>query len=376
MGARHQDRQQETGLFAGPEAPALPPESRRGRGAASNHAGRFERLANVALAESWEHDGPPPPPRTRLSPDASRNVIARNDSPDLPFDRSVNPYRGCEHGCVYCFARPSHAWLGFSPGLDFETRIMVKRGAAERLERELRAPSYSCAPIAIGTNTDPYQPAEKEEQVMRGVLEALYAHRHPVSIVTKGALAARDADILGRMAAQGLVSVAVSVTTLDNRLSRSMEPRAASPQARLRLIGTLARAGVPVGVMAAPVIPAVTDHELERILQAAAAAGARWATWIGLRLPGEVEGLFRDWLEQEMPDRAARVMNRVQELHGGRSYDSTFGRRMTGQGVWSALLRRRFETAARREGLATRAPKLRCDLFRLPPRKGDQLSLF
>lgn len=369
-------------LFGIDDAARAPRDERRGRGAVSNRAGRFERERRFAFDDGWgrgdagSEEDAPPPLRTRLMPDASRSVIARNDSPDLPFDRSINPYRGCEHGCTYCFARPSHAYLGYSPGLDFETRILVKRGAAERLAAELRAPSYKVAPIAIGTNTDPYQPAERQERVTRAILEVLQEHRHPVSIVTKGAAAGRDVDILGAMAAKGLCSVAVSVTTLDSRLSRSMEPRAAGPEARLRLIGQLARAGVPVGVMVAPIVPAATDHEIERILQACAAAGASWASWIALRLPREVEGLFREWLEEAMPDRAARVMNRVKELHGGEVYDSTWGRRMTGQGVWSGLIRRRFETAAAREGLAKRPPKLRCDLFRIPPRKGDQLALF
>ena len=364
-------------LFGMDDAAPTPPERRRGRGATSNRVGRYERETRTAFEDGWEGDGDAPPPlRTRLIPDASRSVIARNSSPDLPFDRSINPYRGCEHGCVYCFARPTHAHLGMSPGLDFETKIMVKRDAPARLAEELRKPSYACAPIAMGTNTDPYQPAEKEERVMRGVLEVLQAHRHPISIVTKGALAARDVDILGEMGRARLASVAVSLTTLDNRLSRAMEPRAASPQARLRLIAALARAGVPTGVMIAPVVPAVTDHEIERLLEAAARAGAGWAGWIALRLPMEVEGLFREWLAEAFPDRADKVMARVAELHGGKTYDSTFGRRMTGQGVWSGLIRRRMETGRRRHGLRREGPELRRDLFRVPPRAGDQLALF
>lgn len=366
-------------LFAMDDAAPVGAAQRRGRGAVSNRSGRFERERRVAFSDGWDDapdDDPPPPLRTKLIADSSRKVIARNASPDLPFDRSINPYRGCEHGCVYCFARPTHAYLGMSPGIDFETRILVKRDAAAALAEELRAPSYACAPIAIGTNTDAYQPAEKDERVMRGVLEVLRAHRHPVSIVTKGALVTRDADILGEMGRAGLASASVSLTTLDHKLSRAMEPRAASPQTRLRAIRTLARAGCPVGVMIAPIIPAVTDHEIERLLEAAAAAGASGATWIALRLPLEVEGLFEEWLRAEMPDRADRVMNRVRELHGGKAYDSAFGRRMTGQGVWSALIRRRFETAAKRYGLAGRRPGLRTDLFRVPARAGDQLALF
>ncbi|MGG7568324.1 PA0069 family radical SAM protein [Rhodovulum sp. DZ06] len=365
-------------LFGMDDAARVAPGLRRGRGAVSNRVGRYERETRAPVDDGWEgdEDDAPPPLRTRLIPDASRSVIARNASPDLPFDRSINPYRGCEHGCVYCFARPTHAHLGMSPGLDFETRILVKRGAPRLLEGELRRRGYAVAPIAMGANTDPYQPAEREERVTRGILEVLQAHRHPLSIVTKGALVTRDLDIFGEMGRAGLAQVAVSLTSLDNRLSRSVEPRAASPQARLRAIAALSRAGVPVGVMLAPVIPAVTDHEIERLLEAAARAGAKWAGWIGLRLPAEVEGIFREWLEAEMPDRAARVMGRVAELHGGKVYDGAFGRRMTGQGVWSALLRRRVETARKRLGLASRPPELRRDLFRVPPRPGDQLDLF
>jgi DNA repair photolyase len=365
-------------FFGMDDAALTAPERRRGRGAVSNRSGRFERETRVAFQDGWEEDADdaPAPVRTRLIADSSRKVIARTTSPDLPFDRSINPYRGCEHGCVYCFARPSHAFLGLSPGIDFETKILVKRDAAALLEGELRAPSYACAPIAIGTNTDAYQPAEKEERVMRAVLEVLRAHRHPVSVVTKGALVTRDADILGEMGRAGLAKVTISLTTMDHKLSRAMEPRAASPQTRLRAIRTLSRAGCPVGVLIAPVVPAVTDHEIERLLEAAAAAGATSAGWIALRLPLEVEGIFEEWLREAMPDRADRVLNRVRELHGGKAYDSAFGRRMTGQGVWSALIRRRFEAAARRFGLDRKGAALRTDLFRVPARPGDQLALF
>ena len=349
---------------------------RRGRGAGSNRVGRYERETRAPADDGWgREEADAPPLRTEVLLDHSRSVIARNTSPDLPFDRSVNPYRGCEHGCVYCFARPTHAYLGMSAGLDFETRILVKPDAPERLAQELRARGYECRPMAMGTNTDPYQPLEKDRRVTRRILEVLRAHRHPVSIVTKGAGVTRDLDILGEMGRQGLARVYLSVTTLDHRLSRTLEPRAASPQARLRAIAALARAGVPTGVMVAPVIPALTDHELERILEACARAGARSAGYIVLRLPAEVRDLFVEWLEEHRPDAAERVMGRVREIHGGRDYDAAFGRRLSGQGVWADLLRRRFRGAARRFGLDRELPALRCDLFRKPERKGDQLAL-
>ncbi|MGM0583842.1 MAG: PA0069 family radical SAM protein [Pseudomonadota bacterium] len=353
-----------------------PDAARRGRGALTNRSGRYERETRAPARDDWPgEEDEPAPLRTLILRDASRKVIARNDSPDVPFDRSVNPYRGCEHGCIYCFARPSHAWLGHSPGLDFETKIHLKPDAPERLAEELRAKSYDCRPLAIGTNTDPYQPLEREHRVMRGILEVLAEHRHPVTITTKGAGVTRDLDILGEMGRQGLARVLISLTSLDNRLSRTMEPRAASPQARLRTIAALSRVGVPTGMLVAPVIPALTDHELERLLKAGARAGARSAAYIVLRLPLEVRELFEEWLEAHFPDRAARVMGRVRELHGGRDYDSRFGRRMSGQGVWADLLRRRFATAARRLGLDGDLPPLRTDLFRVPPRAGDQLAL-
>ncbi|WP_339949633.1 PA0069 family radical SAM protein [uncultured Albimonas sp.] len=357
------------------ERAPVDPARRRGRGAVSNRVGRFERESRAPADDGWAREDEATPLRTEVLVDRSRRVIARNTSPDLPFDRSINPYRGCEHGCVYCFARPTHAYLGMSPGLDFETRIMIKPDAPERLAEELRAPGYECRPIAMGTNTDPYQPLEGDKRVTRRILEVLRAHRHPVTIVTKGAGVTRDLDILGEMGRQGLARVHLSVTTLDHRLSRSLEPRAASPQARLRAVAALAKAGVPTGVMAAPVIPALTDHELERILEAAARAGARSASYIVLRLPAEVRDLFVEWLEEHRPDAAERVMGRVREIHGGRDYDSAFGRRMTGQGVWADLLRRRFGGAARRLGLDREMPALRCDLFRRPERPGDQLAL-
>ncbi len=361
-----------TVLFAG----RIDSQRRRGRGAAVNPAGRFERLRVEPVDDGWEIEEELPPLKTEVAVDRSRSVLVRNTSPDVPFDRSLNPYRGCEHGCTYCYARPSHAQLGLSPGLDFETRLVAKPDAPKLLEAALRKPGYKVAPIAIGTNTDPYQPIEKKWRIMRGVLEVLRDHRHPVIITTKGSLVTRDLDILGPMGRAGLAHVQVSLTTLDPHLSRAMEPRAAGPGRRLAMIRALAGAGVPVGVNVAPIIPALTDHEIENLLHAAAQAGATRAGYITLRLPRDVSPLFREWLERYCPDRARRVLGRVRELHGGRDYDPTFGKRMTGEGVHARLIARRFEAGCRRYGLTTAGRDLRCDLFRLPPRAGDQLSLF
>ncbi len=353
----------------------IDPQRRRGRGAALNPTGRFERHCSEPTDDGWDIIEDLPPVRTEVATDASRTVLTRNQSPDVPFDRSVNPYRGCEHGCVYCYARPTHAQLGLSPGLDFETRLVAKPDAPRLLETVLRKPSYRVAPIAIGTNTDPYQPIERQWRVMRGVLEVLRDYRHPVMITTKGSLVTRDIDILGEMAAQGLAQAQVSLTTLDRRLCRAMEPRAAAPGRRLEMIRALARAGVPVGVNIAPVIPALTEHEIERLVEAAVGAGATRAGYITLRLPLEVNPLFRDWLESNYPERAKRVLGKVREMHGGRDYDSTFGKRMKGEGVHARLIAKRFASACRRHGLSTGGRELRCDLFRPPPRTGDQLSL-
>jgi len=358
-----------------PFADRIDSTRRRGRGAAANPSGRFERLQTESFQDGWEIEEELPPLKTEVAIDATRSVLTRNSSPDVPFDRSVNPYRGCEHGCVYCYARPSHAQLGLSPGLDFETRLTAKPEAPRLLEAALRKPGYRAAPIAIGTNTDPYQPIEKRWRVMRGVLEVLRDYRHPVMITTKGSLVTRDLDILGGMARDGLAHVQVSVTTLDPHLSRAMEPRAAAPGRRLEMIRDLAGAGVPVGVNLAPVIPALNDHEIEAILSAAAKAGATRAGYITLRLPLEVSPLFRDWLARAFPNRAARVLRRVRELHGGRDYDPEIGRRMKGEGVHASLIARRFEAGCRRFGLSAGGRGLRTDLFRLPPRPGDQLSL-
>ncbi len=350
--------------------------SARGRAALSNRPGRFERHDRDLVDDGWSIDEGLPPVRTEVSLERPRSVITRNTSPDIPFDRSINPYRGCEHGCIYCFARPTHAYLGLSPGLDFETRLIARPEAPEVLERELRAKSYRPAVIAIGTNTDPYQPIERDHRIMRRILEVLYDYRHPVAIVTKGTLIERDADILGEMGRLGLARVGISVTTLDPRVARTMEPRVPSPKRRLQTIRRLTEAGCPVRVMVSPVVPALTDHEAEAILSEAADAGAVAASWIMLRLPREVSPLFREWVEAHFPDRAARIMGRVRELHGGQDYDPDWGKRMTGQGIFADLFAHRFEIAIRRLGLDREMPDLRTDLFRLPPRAGDQLSLF
>ena len=358
-----------------PSCDPVDPARRRGRGAAGNPANRYDRQHAERVDDGWERSEDLPPIRREVTRDMARSVLVRNTSPDIPFDRSVNPYRGCEHGCVYCFARPSHAQLGLSPGLDFETRLTVKPNAPERLAEALRRPGYSPAPLAIGTNTDPYQPLEREERVMRRLLEVLRDFRHPVSITTKGGLVTRDTDLLSEMARDGLASVAVSLTTLDHRLHRALEPRAAAPGRRLSAMRALSEAGIPVQVNASPIIPALNEPEIEALLAAAAEAGATRASYTTLRLPLEVAGLFRDWLAEHYPDRAARVLARVREMHGGRDYDPAWGRRLRGQGVHAELIARRMRLAMRRHGLDRPAPALRTDLFRVPPRPGDQLSL-
>lgn len=303
-------------------------------------------------------------------------MITFNKSPDLPFDRSINPYRGCEHGCVYCFARPTHAYLGLSPGLDFETRLIARPNAPDILRAELSARRYRVAPVALGTNTDPYQPIEKSREITRRCLSVLRDFNHPVAIVTKGTLVERDLDILAPMAARGLVRVGISLTTLDGSLSRRMEPRAPSPQRRLQTIRALTGAGVPVRVMTSPVIPGLTDHELEALLEAGRDAGADAASWIMLRLPREVSDLWQEWLAEHEPGRAEKVMSRLREMHGGKDYDPRWGHRMRGEGVFAELIAKRFNAAVARLGLAVRTPDLRCDLFARPPQPGDQLPLF
>jgi DNA repair photolyase len=359
-----------------PDPSLLPGQRLRARGAASNEAGRFERHAREGVDDGWDIPEEARLLRTEVRVERPRSAITWQTSPDLPFDRSINPYRGCEHGCIYCYARPSHAFLNLSPGLDFETRLIARPGIAEVLSSELRHRAYQVGPLAIGTNTDPYQPVEADYRIMRQVLEVLGEFQHPVWITTRGALVERDIDLLAPMAAEGLAAVSVSITTLDDDLARKMEPRAPRPARRIAMIRALVAAGIPVRVQVSPLIPALTDHELEPILEAAAEAGARHATSIPLRLPLEVAGLFRDWIAAAFPDRAARVMGRVREMHGGREYDPAFGKRMTGQGIWADLHRKRMEVARRRFGLAGGLPPLRCDLFQVPVRVGDQLRLF
>jgi DNA repair photolyase len=347
----------------------------KARGAYSNATGRFEAQVREAIDDGWGGDAENDPRVvTEVREEEARRVITYNISPDLPFDRSLNPYRGCEHGCIYCFARPTHAYLGLSPGLDFETRLVARPNAADRLRREIAARSYQVATLAMGTNTDPYQPIERDRRITRACLEVLAEARHPVAIVTKGALVERDIDILSRMAAQGLVRVGVSVTTLDPDLARRMEPRAPSPKRRLQVIERLAAAGIDVRVMASPVVPALTDHELEAILKAGAAAGATSASWIMLRLPREVSTLWQEWLAEHAPDRAARIMSRLREMHGGKDYDARWGHRMRGEGQYAEMVQARFRVALKRAGLRETAEPLRCDLFRPPGRDSRQLS--
>ena len=356
-----------------------PKGPRKGRGSLSNAVGRFEGYDRVEVDDGWgSADEPVLPLGTTLTEDTTRTIIARNRSPDVPFDRSINPYRGCEHGCVYCFARPTHAYLGLSPGLDFESRLFYKPRAAELLAKELSAPSYRCEPMAMGTNTDPYQPIEREQQVTRQVLEVLRDFNHPVSIVTKGALVQRDIDILGAMAAKRQAKVAISITTLDRSLARRMEPRAATPERRLETIRVLADAGIPVGVMTAPMIPGLNDHEMEAILEASKAAGAGTAGYVTLRLPLEIKDLFAEWLEAQVPLRAKHVLTLIRDIREGRLYNAQFGERMRGSGVYADLLNQRFKLATRRLGLnqARELGGLDCSQFRRPPKAGDQLSLF
>ena len=351
-------------------------DSAHGRGALSNASGRFEPILREVVDDGWDSLADLPALKTHVTHETARVIITRNESPDISFDRSINPYRGCEHGCVYCFARPSHAFMGLSPGLDFETRLFVKDGAAALLERELSSPRYQPRTIAIGTNTDPYQPIEKEHRVMRQVLEVLARANHPVGIVTKSALVLRDIDILAPMAAKGLAKVALSVTSLDGKLSRLMEPRAAQPERRLETIRVLSEAGIPTSVMVAPIIPSINDHEIEAILARAHAAGAREAGYVMLRLPLEVEGIFSEWLLTHFPDRYRHVMSLVRGVRDGKAYDSSWGKRMTGTGPYAWVTGRRFEIAAAKAGLNLQLTRLRTDLFVSPRRGVQQLCLF
>ena len=357
-------------------------DSRRGRGAASNGTGRFESLQREEIDDGWERDEAAAPLETEITFERPRSIITRNESPDISFDRSINPYRGCEHGCSYCFARPTHAYLGLSAGLDFESRLFVKEGAAALLERELANPKYKPRVVALGVNTDAYQPIERRYRVTRSVLEVLAKTRHPVGIITKSNLILRDLDILAPMAAEGLVKVFVSVTTLDRSVARRMEPRAPTPERRIEAIEKLAAAGVPVGVMAAPVIPAVNDAEIETILTRAYAAGAREAGYVTLRLPLELREMFREWLAVHFPDKLQHTLSLVQSMHGGKDYDSRWGRRMAGSGPYAWMIGRRFEIAARKLGYREAPVQLREDLFSPPapaearPKQSEQLSLF
>jgi len=349
----------------------------RGRGAQSNRAGRFETQAREQVDDGWEREEEEPlKVETIEHIERARSIITRNESPDIGFDRSINAYRGCEHGCSYCFARQTHAYLGHSAGLDFERDIYVKVNAVELLRRELADKRYRPKPIAMGTNTDPYQPAERAHRLTRGILEVLLETRHPVTITTKSALVVRDLDLLSEMARLGLVRVALSITSMDHRLSRQMEPRASTPEKRLEALRLLSESGVPTSVMAAPMVPAINDSELERILDAAAAQGATGAGMILLRLPGEVRDVFREWLLRHFPDRMRHVMSLVRDSRGGRDNDPRFGSRMRGDGPYAVLLQQRFEKARARYGLDGTPPALRTDLFIAPAPETAQLSLF
>ena len=357
---------------------ALPaPLQPRGRAAKSNTAGRYERETREPIDDGWTEADPAPPKLvTRLVKESARTIIAKNDSPDISFDRSINPYRGCEHGCVYCYARPSHAYWGYSAGIDFESVILFKPGAAELLRKAFAKPGYAPEPIMIGANTDAYQPVERRLQITRSLLEVFVQTRHPVKIITKSASITRDVDLLADLAADRLAGAAVSLTTLDRRLSRAMEPRASSPERRLQAIEALAKAGVPVTVMTAPVIPGLTDHELERLLQAAANAGAASAGYVLLRLPLEVRDLFQEWLKAERPDAAGKIMSLIRQTRGGRDYDPAFGKRGVGEGPVAELIAKRFKTALRRLKLDAPRKPLRTDLFQRPGEDARQLQLF
>lgn len=351
--------------------------ARAGRGTMSNAGGRFERRTRVAMDDGWGNlDEPAPRMVTTVQTDKTRSIIARNDSPDIAFDRSINPYRGCEHGCTYCFARPSHAFLGLSPGLDFESRLFVKPEAARLLEAELGAKSYACQPIALGTNTDPYQPLERKMQVTRRVLEVLERWNHPLTIVTKSALVVRDIDILARMAARNQARVAISVTTLDRRLARRMEPRAATPERRLEAIRELAAAGIPTGIMTAPIIPGLTDHETEALLEAGRAAGACSAGYVLLRLPLEIKDLWQEWLAAAVPERAARVLALVRDIRAGQLNSAEFGLRQRGRGPYADMIAKRFRLACHRLGLDIARRPLDTSRFRRPLAVDGQMALF
>jgi DNA repair photolyase len=367
--------------ISGDRPPPLDPALWHGRGARSNTSGRYEHQARETFDDGWDQPGDldalkTAALKTEVYAEIAKSIISRNDSPDISFDQSINPYRGCEHGCIYCYARPTHAYLGHSPGLDFETKLYAKTNAAELLERELSAHRYDPKVIALGAVTDPYQPIERQHLITRQILEVLERTQHPVGIVTKSALITRDIDILERMAAKHLVKVAISVTTLDRVVARKMEPRAATPQRRLDAINELTRAGVPITAMVAPIIPAINDSEIEKILDACAGAGAQAAGFVVLRLPLELKVLFREWLQTEFPDRADRVIAILQSMHGGKDYASAFGIRQRGTGPYADQIGQRFRLAIKRLGLNHRGTfRLRTDLFQRPVRKGHQMPL-
>ena len=361
---------------------AIPDRARKGRGAIGNPMGRFDLSERIAIDDGWwvpdddDESYLAQKLQTKIRPDAARSVISRNQSPDIPFERSINPYRGCEHGCVYCFARPSHSFLGLSPGLDFETRIFFKEHAATLLEKELRKPKYKCAPMALGVNTDCYQPAERELKITRSILEVLDAFNHPVSIITKSAGILRDLDILSSMSKRNLVHIMISVTTLDRDLARKMEPRAATPERRLKTLKALNDAGVPTGVLASPMIPGLNDPELEKILEACGEAGAVQAGYLLLRLPYELKEMFEDWLHVHYPDRANHVLSLIRQCRSGDLNSSEFGKRFTGEGAYAEIIRQRFHVAQKKLGIPRRVLDLDCSQFEPPLANGDQLGLF
>lgn len=355
---------------------AMPSKPRKGRGAVSNPDVRYHAAQRTAIDDGWYQDEPLPFLKTTLHRDDSKTILTTNRSPDVPFDVSINPYRGCEHGCIYCFARPTHAYLDFSPGLDFETQLVIKPEAPALLRKALAKKNYQCKPIAMGTNTDPYQPIEREQRITRQILEVLQETHHPVSIVTKSALVERDIDILSEMAARNLVQVLISICTLDKQIARTLEPRAASPQRRLQTIETLHQAGIPTGTLVAPMIPVLNDPEIETIIEQAAQAGATNAGYVLLRLPLEVAPLFEEWLQTHYPLKYSHVMTRIRDTRGGGVYQNQFGKRMRGEGPFAAMIHRRFQGACQRFGMGKRTISLDTHHFMAPHAPGDQLDLF
>jgi len=372
----HTSHTQPVRQTAAPGSEEIPNMRRRGRGSVSNHTGRFESQTRIESDDGWESLSDLEPFVTSVQEERAKSIISSNNSPDIGFDRSINPYRGCEHGCVYCYARPTHAFLGLSPGLDFESKLFAKVNAPELLECELSNPKYVPKTIALGTNTDPYQPIERQYRIMRRLLEVLERANHPVGIVTKSALVLRDKDILSSMAKRGLVKVALSITTLDRKLARAMEPRASTPEKRLKALEELSAAGVPTAVMVAPVIPALNDPEIETILTRAHAAGVCEAGYVMLRLPLEISDLFQEWLAEYAPDRAKRVMSLMRSMRGGKDYNAQWGKRMRGNGPYAWQIGRRFELATKRLKLNAKSYDLRTDLFKPPVLPGQQMSLF